>query len=113
MASGLARGAAVRGKRIAFGDCKKIRWDQNSAKIFQGNPNVAPPGTEQSGNLEWIRFYKGSRLYNTFDQPNNRWIWNLEWRAVPGQIFLTREERVNAAVMKKGFVIIEPNVPVI
>jgi hypothetical protein len=76
-------GAAARGKRIAFGDGKKILWDHHSELIFRGNPNVAPPGSEGSPDLEWIPFYRGNRLYNR--QAGDRWIWNQVVQRHPGR----------------------------
>jgi hypothetical protein len=109
MASGFARGASVRGKRIAFGDCRRIIWDLHSEEIFRGNPNIAPPGVERSGNLEWIAFYKGNRLYNRSD--GRRWIWNMGFKAIPGEIFLSRQEKKYAETVGRDFIVIEPNVP--
>lgn len=109
MASGMARGAAARGKQIAFGNGRKIIWDQNSEAIFHRNPNVARPGTERSGRIEWIPFYRGNRLYNR--QAPDRWIWNYEFKPRPGEIFLAREEIKFADRIAHGCVVIEPNVP--
>jgi hypothetical protein len=67
-------GRADRGKRIAFGDGYRIRWDKNSAAIFRKNKNIAIPGTERQSDIEWVHFYTGNRLYNK--QGANRWIWN-------------------------------------
>lgn len=109
LASGLARGAAKRGKRIAFGDGQKIIWDHHSEQIFRNNPNVAPPGTENRSDIEWINFYRGHRLYNR--QAGQRWIWNNEFKAIPGEVFLDPAETDWAKRVGSGFVIIEPNVP--
>jgi hypothetical protein len=112
MATGFAKGAAARGKRIAFGDGSKILWDQHSEQIFQGNPNIAPPGSERDDDVEWFPFYKGNRLYNRHDQVRERWVWNYSFRAQPGELFFTDKELSfarNAA--EKGFVLIEPYVP--
>jgi hypothetical protein len=111
MASGMARGASIRGKRIAFGDGRKIIWDQNSEQIFRRNPNVAPPGSERTDHLEWVEYYKGHRIYNRRSDDGKRWVWNYEFRPTPGEIFFRREERQRAASVGAGFVVIEPNVP--
>lgn len=108
MATGFARGAAARGKRTAFGDGKKIIWDKNSPEIFKGNPNIAPEGSESAQNLEWVGFYKGSRLYNK--QGPGRWIWNYEFRPIRGEMFFDEQEKNNGR-SGSGFVIIEPSVP--
>lgn len=109
MGSGMAKGAASRGKKIAFGNGQRIFWDQNSDPVFRGNPNIARPGMERLPNLEWIDYYKGHRVYNKVGA--NRWIWNYEFKAQPGQIFLSREERKSAEKFGSGFVVMEPNVP--
>lgn len=110
IATGLAKGAAARGKIIAFGDGKRILWDANSPTIFKGNPNIAPPkGTSLNASLdlEWIHFYKGNRLYNR--HAPGRWEWNHSFRCKPGEIFLTKEEKQFARLAGEGFVLIEPN----
>lgn len=111
MATGMAKGAGARGKMIAFGDGNKILWDQNSAAIFKGNPNIAPPGSESSSNIEWINFYKGNRIYNKHDHKQDRWLWNYSFRAQPGEVFFTDEELTFAEKFGKDFVIVEPHVP--
>lgn len=109
IASGLARGAAERGKRIAFGDGKKIRWDKNSAEIFRGNKNIATPGSERANDIEWVPFFQGSRLYNTHS--HNKWNWNYDFKCIPGEIIFTPEEVEFAKSVRPGFILIEPNVP--
>ncbi len=111
MAAGMAKGAKKRGKRIAFGDGQKILWDHNSDTIFRGNPNIAKPGDEQASDLEWIGFYKTSRIYNEHDKINHRWLWNYDFKAIPGEIYFNAEETRIAAQRGRGFVVIEPNVP--
>lgn len=112
MATGLARGAKVRGKRIAFGDGNKIIWDQHSEQIFRSNPNIAPPGSEGASDLEWIPFYKGNRIYNKHDNVRERWIWNYDFKASPGEIFFHDKELEFAERnAPKEFVLIEPHVP--
>lgn len=110
MATGLARGARARGKRIAFGDGKKLIWDPHSRQIFQGNPNICWSGQESAVNIEWIPFHRGNRIYNTMG--DGRWIWNYDFRPIPGEMFFTNEEQNFAKQMPQGFVVIEPNVPV-
>jgi hypothetical protein len=109
MATGLARGAAARGKRIAFGDRRRILWDQHSAGIFRGNPNIARPGEERTTDLEWVPFYKGHRIYNR--PGRGRWIRNRDFRAVPGEVFFEEAEREHARRVAGDYVVIEPNLP--
>lgn len=110
MATGLARGAKARAKRIAFGDGQRIIWDKNSEAIFWNNPNIARPGSERDRNLEWIPYYKGHRIYNRQDPAAQRWIWNLDFRPQRGEIFFDRNELRNSERFGKGFVLIEPNI---
>jgi hypothetical protein len=108
MASGMARGAIARGKKIAFGDGRKIIWDQYSDVIFRGNPNVARPEERRRFDLEWIPHYKGHRLYNR--QGPTNWHWNYDFRATPGEVFLLPSEQHFGAIAA-GHVVIEPSVP--
>lgn len=109
MASGLARGAASQGRKVAFGDGERIIWDQHSETIFRNNPNVARRGAERDANLRWVPFYKGHRIYNR--QDGKRWIWNMEFRPTPGEMFFSRAEERNGRRYGDGFVVIEPDVP--
>lgn len=109
MATGVARGAASRGKRVALGDGQKILWDQHSHHVFLHNPNLAPPGSEGAGDLEWVAHYKGHRLYNK--QIAGRWLWNTDFSVTPGEIFLTGQEVAIGRRTGRGFIVIEPNVP--
>jgi Glycosyltransferase family 9 (heptosyltransferase) len=109
IASGLARGARERGKRIAFGDGHAIQWGPWCREIFKGNPNIAPPGSEWAKDLEWIAHYKGHRLYNKAS--NGRWVWNYEFHPVPGEFFFDDIEKYVASKYARGFVVVEPNVP--
>jgi Glycosyltransferase family 9 (heptosyltransferase) len=108
LASGMARGAASRGKRIAFGDGRRIMWGPHSAEMFRGNPNIAPPGSEGAPDLEWIGYHKGNRLYNK--SGGDRWIWNYKFKAKPGEIYFSEEEREFARSFL-DCIVIEPNVP--
>lgn len=110
MASGFARGARNRGKRIAFGDHRKIIWDHHSQFIFRNNPNIAPPGSERSRDVEWVPFYRGHRLYNK--QAGDKWIWNYDFRPKRGEVFFDSVELSWASRLGKDFIVIEPNTPV-
>lgn len=111
IASGIARDSlAKRGSRVAFGENGRVIWDKNSEQIFRSNPNIVFPGNEHRGQVEWIPFYKGNRGYNR--QGEGHWIWNMDWRCMPGQIFLSSGEEMAAKRCGSGFVVIEPNVPV-
>jgi len=110
--AGLAKGAAAKGKIIAFGDGKRILWDANSPVIWRGNPNIAnPKATAMNVNthlqMEWIPFYKGNRLYNK--HAPGHWIWNYDFHCTPGEIYLTKEEKQYARMAGQDFILIEPN----
>lgn len=104
MATGMARGAAARGKRIAFGDGRKLIWGPFCDEAFRFNPNIA---RTIDGDVEWIPYYKGHRIYN---KPGaGRWIWNLDFKATPGEFYFDDTER--AFTIPRDGVLIEPNVP--
>jgi hypothetical protein len=110
MATGLARGAIARGKRVGFGDGRRIIWGPHCKEIFRGNPNIAWPG-EERGAIEWIAYYKGHRLYHVRPDKPDRWIFNYDFRAQPGEFFFDEDERRFAQSIDGDFVLIEPNVP--
>lgn len=109
IATGLARGAARRGKRIAFGDGHKILWSHWCREMFARNPNIAPPGSEGASDLEWINHCKGHRLYNSQDKTNSKWVWNYDFAVQPGEFFFLPRER--HLKLPDNCVVIEPNVP--
>lgn len=108
MASGMAKGAKDRGKRVAFGDGRSIKWDVNTGLILAGNPNVAPPGSEGAADLEWVAYYKGNRVYNK--DGGTRWIWNYDFRPAPGEVYFSVLEDMRGDRVGKGFIVIEPNI---
>src|SRR5262247_1548719 len=107
--TGLARGARERGRRVAFGDGKKILWGPWCSEMFQNNPNIARPGSEGAQDLQWIAHYKGSRQYNKL--VNGKWVWNYDFHVTPGEFFFDDIEKHIAGKYVPGFVVIEPNVP--
>lgn len=109
MASGLAKGAHARGKRIAFGDGQKIIWDHNSEPIFKGNPNIAKPGSEGDADIEWIAHHRGNRLYN--HQSGDKWVWNYKFKATPGELFFDEAENKFTDGLNSGFIIVEASLP--
>jgi hypothetical protein len=108
IATGFARGAAARGKRIAFGTGGRTAWGMHSAEIFRGNPNIARPGTERRPDVEWIDYRKGHRLYNSWSGGRS-WTWH-PFTPIPGEVFFDDDERAWSAGVGSGFVVIEPNV---
>lgn len=109
ISTGLARGAKARGKRIAFGDGKRIMWGPWCEQMFRGNPNVARPGDEHDPDIEWVHHYKGRRLY-VKTHPKHRWIYNKAFRVVPGEMFFDAGELAFAENIAPGFVLLEPRV---
>jgi ADP-heptose:LPS heptosyltransferase len=107
MATGMARGAAARGKRIAFGDGRRLLWGPFSAEAFRNNPNIA---TRVESNTEWIAYHKGNRIYNRYDAPRRRWIWNCDFKAPRGELFFDGAE-MSQCRLRAGAVLIEPNMP--
>lgn len=112
MATGLAKGAAARGKRIAFGEAKtkKLLWDHHSELIFRNNPNIAEPGTEFGSDVQWIEYYRGKRDYNI--QVGKRWRWNYSWQPIPGEFYFDEQELFIARqrFTTQKAIIIEPNI---
>ena len=109
MATGIARGAAARGKRVAFGDGQGIIWGRHCAEVFRDNPNIAPPGSENDPDLVWIPHYEGNRRYN--HRGGNGWIWHYDFRPEPGEVFFSEAElRFAKECGALGCVVIEPNV---
>lgn len=111
MAAGMARGAAARGVKVAFGDGKRIIWGPHCEEIFLGNPNIARPGQERDRNIQWVAHYRGRRAYHL--KPSHvggRWRFNPDFRAVPGEMFFTDDELAFAETVGSGFVLVEPNV---
>lgn len=107
MATGLARGAHQAGSKVAFGDGKRIIWGPYSEEIFKNNPNIARPEATRDKTLKWIPYYKGNRIYNKLE--NGRWIWNYDFKAMPGEIFLQDHERCISR--PEHFIVMEPHVP--
>jgi hypothetical protein len=110
IAAGLARGAADRRKRIAFGNGDRIIWSAQSREIFRGNPNIAPPGSERDPDIQWIEHYRGHRLYGSI--VGGRWVFR-DFECPPGEVFLTKEEKAFALARMWGadpIAIIEPRV---
>jgi hypothetical protein len=113
ISTGQARGAKARGKRIAFGNGTKIIWHHFSNQIFQGNPNIAWPGSEKDPDIEWIANYVGCRPYNRDNKLARRWDYIPGQIKGPGEVFLTPAEIAYAEKHSglRNYVLIEPNVP--
>lgn len=105
MATGLARGADAAGKRIAFGDGRRLIWGPFCEQAFRYNPNIARSLDEK--NFRWIDYYKGRRWYN--HAATGRWVWNYDFKAPRGEFFF--DERELACAVPRDGVLLEPNVP--
>lgn len=109
LGTGMAKGLAAKGLRAAFGDGRHIIWSDQCEPIFRHNPNIAPPGDERNpSKLVWIRHYRGSRLYARGN--GDRWIFNPDFRAIPGELYFSPEEIAAGQRYGRDFVVIEPNV---
>lgn len=99
-----AEAYAKHGKRVVFGDGEDIFWDET----FLHNPKIAHnhiPGEE----LHWIANYPNRRPYiKRVDREKKKAYWNEDFRAKPGEIYLSEKER--SFVKRKDYVIVEPNV---
>lgn len=104
IATGLA-GAAQSKKKVAFGDGLRILWGPFSEEIFRHNPKIARPG--ERGDLHWINYYKGHRIYNKAGA--GRWIWNYEFAVTPGELYFHPGEMLRSP--HENFILIEPNLP--
>jgi len=114
IATGLARAVKGTEKRAAFGDGRKILWGPWCEPMFRNNPNIAPPGSEKDRDLEWIKHYKGSRLYNKQSDDKAKWVWNYNFKVVPGEFYWSDSERRaidSLGRTTRDFVVIEPNLP--
>lgn len=110
MGSGMARGAAARGVRIAFGDGRTIRWSPQAHEIYRNNPNVAPPGSEGARDLEWRRYFGGgNRGYARGG--GGKFIFNPSFRAPRGEFFFDAAETAAAGAFGSGFIVIDGYIP--
>ena len=85
---------------------RKIFWTDYCEDIFRNNPNVARPG--QHGEFEWLPHYKKRLAYCSYNGVD-RLIWNNRFKAQPGEMFFSDDERLPPPV-EQPFVMIEPNV---
>jgi ADP-heptose:LPS heptosyltransferase len=109
----MARGLAAQGKRAAFGDKRRIRWSAPDYEIFKNNPNVAHPNDRHDGyELVWFESYVGNRPYGQCIRGKWRFV---DCHCVPGEVFLTPEEKAWALsriwhTPSEPVVVLEPRV---
>lgn len=102
MTTGIVKRAYARvGRPLCVGD-GRIRW----SPLFDGNPKIAKRA--EHGAL-WVRSFEGRRPYIDYaNSTPEHYAWNREFRAEPGEIYLTRDELAPYARLA-GYVYIEPN----
>ena len=101
LASADVKEANIRtGKKVFLGDGKNFYKDE---QVFLNNPRMASPGDD----AVWINNYSGSRPYiSRID--NKRLIFNDDYSAKPGEIFLAEDELLD--LPESPYIVIEPNV---
>lgn len=112
MATALARGLHAQGKLAAFfspdGNHRRIKWTGVCEDILKYNPNVAKPHQEMQDNLVWHPHYKKVFSYTHYDGQKLKWIWNMDFRVTPGEMFFGPDDLAPAA--EGRYIVIEPNV---
>lgn len=98
------------GWKVGFGNGAKISWSHWAPEMFANNPFIAKPGEERTVSC-WIPHFKGSRLYNKWDEQKKRWLWNYDFNVEPGEFFFSEVELIKAGFAQEPFVVIEPNLP--
>jgi hypothetical protein len=105
LATGIARRASIAhpGKKICIGTGNEIEWGE----VFENNPRLSKtivPG------CVWVHSHKGFRPYADIEKSSKqKFVWKRDFKASPGEIFLTDEEKALFADYS-GFVLIEPNI---
>lgn len=111
LGTGQVKGHFARtGRRVAFGAGPGHK--PHLSDLFWGNPNIATKLQWKQGEpLDWITTnYKGRRPYHNHAAcTETHWAYS-DFRATPGEIFLTPEEQRLADVYRPArLVLIEPN----
>jgi ADP-heptose:LPS heptosyltransferase len=88
------------GKPVCVGDGSKAEWND----VFINNPKIAK---EPYLGVSWVRSFKGYRRYIKA-VTEEKLIYDQDFKAEPGEIFLTDEEK-NRYEDLKPFILIEPN----
>lgn len=105
LATGIARRARLRhpGKKICIGDGSVIEWGE----VFENNPHLSK---EVVPGCIWVHSHKGFRPYIENGLiTGEKLVWKKDFKAYPGEIFLTEEEK-NQWSEYSNFVHIEPNI---
>lgn len=103
----LASGEAERapeGKKVVFGNGVKPHWHE----VFIGNPKITKHPNQADF---WVPNYPGSRPYIKQVIPYTQYVFDENYRAPYGRIYLTDQERAWAEKhCPKDFVLVEPYV---
>lgn len=104
LATGIARRARLRhpGKKICIGNGHEVEWGE----VFDNNPYLSQ---EIVPGCIWVQSHKGYRPYVDNERSTKqRFVWNRDFKASPGEIFLT--DREMAKWTQTNFAYIEPNI---
>jgi len=86
--------------RVVFGDGTRWFWSE----VFENNPKIAKKTELKQGEaFAWMNNYPQERPY--IQAITDRFIYRPEYKAEPGELFLTPEEEKP----KGDFILIEPN----
>jgi hypothetical protein len=105
LASGIARKAKLRhpGKKICIGDGSSVEWNE----VFEGNEALSK---ELVPGALWVHSHKSFRPYVDYEKSTaERYVWKRDFKADPGELFLTAEEIGKWSEYSK-FAYIEPNI---
>jgi hypothetical protein len=88
---------------VCIGNGAQVEWSE----VFHGNPKISRhpyPG------VRWVREFEGFRPYIDYAKSEKgRFTWNMDYRAQPGELYLTHEEKARYKEFD-GAIYIEPNV---
>src|SRR5262245_30348265 len=116
MATALVRGFHAQGKLAAFfspaDNHRQIKWTGYCEDIFTNNPNIARPVgfPEQRTNLVWMPHYKKVFPYCRYNGTERKYVWDMDFRAQPGEFFFTEQELELPPSVRPPFIVVEPNI---
>ena len=87
------------GVRCVLGDGKRSFWSE----VFENNPKIAKK-LEKDERFAWVNNIPMRRPYIKEVRPD-RFVYREEFRAVPGEIYLTEEEKWD----KSDYILVEPH----
>jgi len=88
-----------------LGDGKRYFYEK---EVFANNPRMAKPDED----CVWVANYGGHRPYIKGSTPDKHFIFNDDFRPVPGEIFFSDKERQwqEDHAPKAPYIVVEPNV---